>query len=58
MKDREAWRAAVYCVVKSQIRLSDSTSQGDLPDYTCAEKLLGGQKGRVHHLKVSDVNFP
>ena len=35
-----------------------SQSQGDLPDYTCAERLLGGGKGRGHHPTVSDVNFP
>ena len=35
-----------------------SRSQGDLPDYTCAERLLEGQKGRGHHLIVSDVNLP
>ena len=31
---------------------------GDLPDYTCAEKLLGGQKGGGGHPIVSDVNLP
>ena len=35
-----------------------SRSQGDLPDYTHAEGLLGGQKGRGRHLIVSDVNLP
>ena len=35
-----------------------SRSQGDLPNYTCTEKLLGGQKGRGRHPTVSDVNLP
>ena len=59
VKDREAWHAVVYCVAKSWTRWSDwTTSQVDLPDYPCAKRLLGGQKGRVHHLKVSDDNCP
>ena len=35
-----------------------SGSQGDPPDYTGAEKLLGGQKGSGRHPIVSDVNSP
>ena len=35
-----------------------SQSQGDLPDYTCAERLLSGQKGRGRHPIVGDVNLP
>ena len=31
--------------------ISHSRGQGDFPTYTCAERLLGGQKG-------SDVNLP
>ena len=30
--------------------------QGDLPHYTCAERLLEGQKGRRRHPIVDDVN--
>ena len=30
--------------------------QRDLPHYTCAERLLEGQKGRRHHPIVGDVN--
>ena len=36
-----------------------SRNQGDLPDYTCAERLLGGQKGGGgRHPIVGDVNLP
>ena len=35
-----------------------SRRQGDLPDYTCAERLLKGQKGRGCHPIVGDVNLP
>ena len=35
-----------------------SRSPGDLPDYTRAERLLGGQTGRGCHLVVSEVNYP
>ena len=38
--------------------ISHSQSQGDLPNYTCAETLFGGQKGRGRHPIVSDVNLP
>ena len=34
-----------------------SRSQGDLPDYTCTERLLEGQKGRRCHLIAGDVNL-
>ena len=32
--------------------------QDYLPNYTCAERLLGGQKGRGCHPLVDDVNLP
>ena len=35
-----------------------SGDQGDLPDYTCAQRLLEGQKGRGRHPIVGDVNLP
>ena len=34
-----------------------SRSQGGLPDYTCVEMLLGGQKGRGYHPVVGDANL-
>ena len=34
------------------------SGQGDLPDYTCTEKLLRGQKGMVHHPIIGGVNLP
>ena len=44
----------------SQIRdhISHSQGQGDLPDYTCIERLLEGQKGRGCHTIAGDVNLP
>lgn len=38
--------------------IPQSPSQGDLPDYTCTERLLGGQKGRECHFKANDANYP
>ena len=32
-----------------QTTFSQSQGQGDLPTYTCAEMILGGQKGRGHN---------
>ena len=39
-------------------RAPHSRSPDSLPDYTRAERLLGGQKGRGCHLVVSQVNYP
>ena len=41
-----------------QATFSHSQGKGDLPTYTCAEMFLQGQKGRVHHPTVGDVNLP
>ena len=38
--------------------IPQSPSQGDLPDYTGTEKLLGGQKGRECHFNANDANYP
>ena len=38
--------------------ISHLQSEGELPDHTCAERLLGGQKRGGHHLIVSDVKLP
>ena len=38
--------------------ISHSQGQGDLPDYTCTERLLEGQKGRGRHPIVGDVKLP
>ena len=34
-----------------------SWDQGDLPNFTCAERLLGGQKGRERYHAVGDANL-
>ena len=38
--------------------MSHSRGQGDLPDYTCAERLLECQKGMGRHHIVGEVNLP
>ena len=40
------------CLSRRQKTIPHSQSQGDLHDYTSAEKLLGGQKGSRYHLIV------
>ena len=37
---------------------SSFSSQGDLLDCTCAERLLEGPKERRHHLTISEADYP
>ena len=60
LKDREAWRAAVHGVTKSQTQLSDWTQQRLYPKYEGSSNLMENKKWlewgidtNVHNLRTS-----
>ena len=48
VKDREAWRAAVHGVAKSQKELSDGTTTNTLTSFSASEGPLAGYNLWLH----------
>ena len=54
-----SWRRLDPAQIKDKRpHIPHSRSQGDLSDYTCRERLLGGQKGEGVPPVVGDANLP
>ena len=55
----ESWRRLDPVQIKDKRpHIPHSRSQGDLPDYTCTERLIESQKWEGVPPIVSDVNLP
>ena len=56
-KQQEGGEAEPCPHKRQRTHISHSQGQGDLPNYTGAERFLEGQKGRGHHPIVGDINL-